>query len=310
VSQSDKIRTLLQNGMARLKELFIESFKADKRKDSNKLFSLSIIGRPIEERRIDTVMDIDIIVLLNDPMTLEKYNKIENIFSNLQNYENKDALVSYKIADGPIKPLPVKKHNIFFHVLLHTIKSYRDSPLVLVKNSWQHESKAILGLPISKIERINGVTLDELLNGKLGIKHCKKLITDSSSTFLEWMGRKDNDDKLSISLKPIRFSENHELLEICYYSVLRAASNTLRYLKKITKGIGIDIKDMIEFEKTYGSFKKSKLPIDMYYEKAKLRKGEYHPLHRDAILRMEQSLEFLTRLERELINSNDADIIK
>jgi len=261
--------------------------------------SVALIGRPIPERRIDQVMDFDIVIVLKDPMTKKKHNEVKRIFENLQNHATDNIAIMYQIADGPIKPFPLKKVNLFFHVLLHTVKSYKKSPLILVKNSWQYEEHTIIGLPLAEIQKIPEIKLDTLLDGKLGIRHCKELILSHASAYLEWLDAEDMQS-MDMVLTPILFKENCEILEICYYSVLRGASNSLRYILGHSKDIGIDVKDMQLFSQVFHDFKHKELPLNYCYEKIKFRQVEWHPNNQDVIDRLNQTMEFLTSLEIDI----------
>lgn len=268
------------------------------------LLSLSIIGRDLVYRRIDQIMDIDIVIVVSDPMTKQKYNTIDNIFSELQELSDSEVSVSYKIADGPIKPKVTKKVNLFLHVLLHTISSYKNSPLILVKNSWQYDAHKIIGVDLVEIQKINEPSLYEIIYGKLGIAHCIELVESKSSAYLEWL-RKNKDNQMSLNLSSIIFDERCEIIEICYYAVLRAASNSLRYVLGHSWGIGIDPHDMEIFKKTFLNFKYNDLPLNYALEKIELRKGLRLPSNNDLSIITEKTITFLKSLKNHLSETSD-----
>jgi len=244
-------------------------------------------------------MDFDTVVVLRDPMDQLKYDEVSRIFESICDFRHDNVSVSYLIADGPVKPLITKSLNIFFHVLLHTETTYRDSPLTLVKASWQYESHAILGAELVDIQRIPVVSLSEVIGGKLGIDHCRNLVETESSAYLKWIATQ-NTNVLSMHLSPVKFSEAAELLELCHYSVLRGASNSLRHLFGHSWDIGIDDKDMLMFEEVFESFPYNSRPLEMLQEKRKLRSGAWYPSARDVGLCVEQALEFLAALRADL----------
>lgn len=282
----------------RLKQSFERSWLNINPTGKPDLVSLALIGRDLRSRRIDQVMDFDIVIILRDPMSRTKYEEVDRIVSSLQEESKRDIYISYQIADGPIKPLVTRGVNLFFHIILHTVQSYRSSPLVLVKNSWQYEAQRFLGLELREIQRIPEPSLTELLDGKLGIKHCKELVTSGSSAYLEWIN--ENANSLTIHLTPLKFSEIYEVVEICYYSVLRGASNALRYIFGHSRGIGIGYEDMRIFFEVFQSFRYKSLPVSFWQEKVKLRQGAWHPEHKDVRKRIEQALEFLSALEVDI----------
>ena len=106
--------------------------------------SATLIGKPVTERRIERINDLDNVIIVNGPMTDKKLNAIKRLFENLRNETKNNVDVQYAIADGPMKPPSDKEHEIFYHVILHTSETYKKSPLLLVENSWQYE-KPYLG---------------------------------------------------------------------------------------------------------------------------------------------------------------------
>lgn len=296
----NSVHIKIQRLFTRLKQNFERSWLNINPTGKPDLVSLALIGRGLRSRRIDQVMDFDIVIILNGSMSRAKYTEVDRIVSSLQDESKADIYISYQIADGPIKPLPAKGVNLFFHIILHTVRSYRSSPLILVKNSWQYEAQRLLGLELSDIQRIPEPSLRELLDGKLGIKHCKELVRSGSSTCLEWLA--GNTNSLTIHLTPLKFSEIYEVLEICYYSVLRGASNALRYILGHSLDIGIGYEDMRMFFEVFQSFRYRNLPLSFWEEKIKLRQGTWYPKHQDLRKRIEQALEFLSVLEIDIPN--------
>ncbi|MGR9053478.1 MAG: hypothetical protein ACU84J_12595 [Gammaproteobacteria bacterium] len=242
-------------------------------------------------------MDIDTVIILTDPMDTNKLNRINHVFEELRNFETTNIGITYAIAEGPIKPLPHKQINIFFHVLLHSVTSYKKSPLILVKNSWQYESHHLIGAPLAEIEFIPEPNLLEITNGLLGIKHCKELIENKKSSYFFWANSHNHCRLLSTEVK---FNEVCETLEICFYSILRAASNSLRFILGHSWGIGIDAQDMALFEQVFAELKLSTVPSMAIRKKECLRQGAWHPTSQDVAHWVDVSLAFLEDLETRL----------
>lgn len=297
----NRARAQLSRSFEVLRNGFKRSWLVNKEVGPAALVSLSLIGRKLVERRVDQVMDIDVVVILRDPMTVEKLREVSRIFEELRNDSTNEVRVSYRIADGPIKPLPSADLDLFFHVLLHTIESYVSSPLVLVKNSWQYDARTIIGAPLADIQRIPGVFYQELVYGKLGIRHCHELIQTSGSACLEWLPDQTSGG-LALCLRPVKFCEPQELLEICYYSVLRSASNALRFAMGRSKDIGIDTADMRLFARVFHDLRQADLPIQYYQEKIRLRQGLWKPGHNETGQRVLEALDFLVTLETDISN--------
>jgi hypothetical protein len=295
----NQVRLKIEEIISFLKERIANSWLLKTDDGSAELVSLGIIGRDVRFRRIDHIMDFDTLIILRGPMTIAKYNEVEKIFQEITSKSTDEIGITFWIADGAVKPLVTKKINLFFHVLLHTIESYQSSPLLLVKNSWQHETRILFGLPPRRIQTIPEPSVQQVLNGKFGIKHCRELLNSMSSTYLEWVAR-ENNDILSNNLSPVKFTEPAEAMELCYFAVLRGASNALRLRLHNSRGVGIGENEMRLFEDIFYSFPLKSLPTKFLFEKIRMRQGLIIPKHLDMSLSIEQSLEFLTLLDAYL----------
>ncbi|RLE38759.1 hypothetical protein DRJ17_03095 [Candidatus Woesearchaeota archaeon] len=193
----------------------------------NYVQSVTLIGKePDRDRIIESVNDLDTIIIVEGDMTKEKYNKIEEIYMKTTELSTPDVDVSYSIKDGPFKPVSEKEKEVFSHVILHTEESYCRSPLMLVKNSWQYEMP-YFGKPVAEIQSVKGVDEDMLINGALGLNHLIGLVKNDESAYLDW---EDTDSGIMRSnIFPLKFIEANERLEFYFYSILRCASNTLRW---------------------------------------------------------------------------------
>lgn len=228
--------------------------------------SATLVGRPVEDRTIESVNDFDNIVVVEGPMTTEKYKSVGRVFENVRDHTRRYVDFQYAIADGPMKPVSEKECEMFYHVILHTEESYKDSPLVLVENSWQYE-ESFLGKPPRSLRRIKGVDRNILINGVLGIDHLAQLVADNESAYLGW---EEKDGIMQMNVYPIKFKENDERLELYFYSILRCASNALRYLTGNSR-IGIDADMCILFENIFSDFRHSDMPAETYRDKRLLR---------------------------------------
>lgn len=299
-SEISQVRQRLTKCLLHLKRLFLQSelTKQDDSEPQGMLVSLSLIGRDVHSRRIDQVMDLDTVIIVRDPMTEFKMNIIKRIFEELCNNGDDNISISYLIADGPLKPLPKSKYHLFFHVLLHTVSSYKDSPLILVKNSWQHEAQLILGMRLRDIQHIPEPNVETVLDSPLGLKHCRSLVVERGSAYLEWIKK---SGKYEITLTPITFKESHDILEICFYSVLRGASNALRYVFRNSAGIGIDYDHIICFEQVFHDFRLNKLPLDFLSRKIKLRRDFLKENISTIEETIDKTIAFLDELSKDLL---------
>lgn len=257
--------------------------------------SATLIGRPISERWIERINDLDNVIIVRDKMTEDRYHALEALLENLKNGASKDVDVMYAIADGPMKPPSEKENEVFFHIILHTEETYKKSPLLLVENSWQYENP-YLGKPVHEIRRIqSGVTKDMLLHGALGIEHLTELVKKNESAYLGW--EKTESGVMQMKIYPITFKEIDEQLELYFYSILRCASNTLRLITKNNKiGIGQDMCDL--FKKTCRDFKYNRLPQEVHTDKRLLRNRQLILSGGFAKRYQIQAIEFLEALDR------------
>jgi len=301
------VKEIITTLLYRLKDFFSKSWLYSPNNEESELVSLSLIGRDPNYRRIDQILDFDIVIILKGQMSQEKFDEVDNIVQNIQNYSNPNISITYKIADGPIKPMINKSVNLFLHILLHTLESYKNSPLLLVKNSWQYDGHKILGAELREIQSIKQPSIDVVINGKLGLNHCVELITSKASAYLVW--EKQNAKLLNIALKTYLFIDAHELQEICYYSVLRGASNALRFTLGHSWGIGIEYSDMKKFAEVFFDFKLKNYPLKVWQEKVRIRQGKWQPSATEMMITIEQTLEFLNLLIKTLKGKNPIYLI-
>jgi len=228
--------------------------------------SATLIGRPIQERTMERVLDFDY-VLISREIDIAKYHAIECVFDNLKNGSSRGLDVQYAIFDGPMKPHSEREHEVFFHVILHTPETYKQSPLLLCKNSWQFE-RPFLGKAPSEYQRFpRGVTKGGLFHSGLGIGSLIKMVITDSSLYCGW---EQNGGLIQPKVGEKVFHELDERLELYYYSILRAASNTIKLFTGNNRE-GIDLKMCSDFQMYLGDFKFSGLPKEIYDNKRLLR---------------------------------------
>jgi len=290
----NQVRQVLLSAVSAMRNLFLKSSLVVPESGDPELLSLSILGRDLRARRIDRIMDIDTVVVLRGPMTREHYRAVECVFLELQNLTSPGIVISFMIADGPIKPLPSSEYTLFFHVILHTMESYRSSPLLLVKNSWQYDARLIYGMPIVEIEKCPEPDIMTVISSPLGIEHSLALVNDCASTYLKWEPVGSNS--WTIGLTALPFHEQLEIVEICCYAVLRAASNALRYVLGISRGIGIDDRDMDMFRQVFSEWELCDFPSELHRLKKSMRTGSWVPTVSDTEQIIGRSRQFLGAL--------------
>jgi len=254
--------------------------------------SATLIGKPVQSR-VERVLDLDNVVVV-DKLTEERYRRLQSILDGLKN-STPGVDVMYAIADGPMKPPSEKESEVFFHICLHTLATYKDSPLQLVKNSWQYE-QPYLGKPLCQIQNIpTGVTKDVLLHGLLGVGHLGSLVCNNESAYLGW--EKAEDGRMAMRLIPLKFKEIDERLELYFYSILRSASNTLRWMTGNNE-IGIDSDICGLFRKTCHDFEHKNLPQEVYVDKRLMRNRKLILTEGFAQRYQMKAIEFLNGLEQ------------
>src|SRR3989344_8168573 len=240
----------------------------DNLKRCNFIVSLTLIGKGLEDRVFENIMDIDIVIIMKDPMRTGYYNLIKNIFYGVcEKYKSDDADFLFAIASGPMKPFSSKRFEIFFHCLLDSVKTYRESPLLLVKNSWQ-QFNPIFGIPLKEIQSFSGVTKDMLVNSLLGINHLIELVSNDSSAYIGW--EESGNGFMKPRIFPLHFKINSEKADLYIYSALRCASNWLRYTTK-DNSIGIDGNMASLFKIKFPNNRFKEFPNKLLHDKKILR---------------------------------------
>jgi len=259
------------------------------------LASLTLIGRPLAKRDAAHVMDLDLITVVGGDMTPEKYQAIRKAYENALNFGHGPIDVQFALKDGPMKPMTEEASCIFLHGILHTEKSYRESPLVLVENSWQY-AEPIAGKSPMQLRKIKRVTPNLLLDGALGINHCAHLVQTNSSAYLKWV---EQDGVYRNKLNPMVFTTPEAKLELYCYAALRCASNfvKMRYGNQ-GKDIGIGGEMARLFGTTFPDTRWNKYPTGVLEEKTALRQGVLLPTEAYVLNKQVRTLDFLGALKR------------
>ena len=256
--------------------------------------SITLIGEPVDKRVLDKVMDIDIIQIVSFPMTIEKYNKIKEIYEEIcKKYTTPEIDVIHAIACGPMKPKSFKEYEIFFHCLLFTEESYKELPMNTAKLSWQYH-KPIKGKHLKSLQFFEAVTKDLLMNDVLGINNLIKLVSEDSSAYIGW--ETESENKMKWSVYPLKFEHADEKADLYIYAVLRCASNALRFITK-DNSFGIGHKMAQTFAERFPELKSKNLPLDLVEGKKDLRNRRYHD---DVCELKKQTLDFLNELKNHV----------
>ena len=118
------------------------------------------------------------------------------------------------------------------------------------------------------------------------------------SQYLGWI--QNTQGIMMMSMEPLDVKDAESLIELSLYSILRGASNALRYLLKRTSGIGIDWEMVKMFRTEFMGHKWSNLPEYAYLTKIKLRQGQFMPNDIDAMLLSEKADSFLCALSKQI----------
>ncbi|RJQ16876.1 hypothetical protein C4573_02330 [Candidatus Woesearchaeota archaeon] len=259
------------------------------------IVSATLIGEPVETRVLEKINDLDNVVIVQGPMTKDKYATLQSILEELKHNQTQETDVLYAIADGPFKPASEKENEIFIHFILHTEESYKRSPLLLVKRSWQ-DAMPYLGKPLGDIQKIPDVDNVELLYGELGIANLRNLVDMNRGCYLGWKTIQ-NSSIMRNTLFDLNFTEPSEQLELYFYAILRSASNALRYVTD-DNTIGIGMKMTHHFEQHFSIMTHSGIPRQAYLDKRHLRNRALALSEQFAREYQRKAMDFLFELQK------------
>lgn len=244
--------------------------------------------------------------MLAEPMTVDKLARLEAAASEISDISGRGVLVCHDMKIGPVKPLPDHDVTVFVHLLPHTVQSYRESPLTLVKNSWQYECRLLVGRPLGEIESISRIDRDLVLRGALGIEHCLALLEERRNEYIGWTSQSESSE-LVTEQAAMGDLDAYDVLELALYSILRNASNALRWRLGRSYGIGIDIEDMLLFEKVFWEFGMASCPVHAWERKRRLREGLEVASDSGAESARSEAAEFLEGLGRFVASCPQGD---
>lgn len=258
----------------------------------SRIASGALIGPRIESRPIERSMDLDLLVITHQAPTAAFIRQAHGLLERIQNLGSSDLDVQFAMKDGPMKPSAHDRPVLFLHVLLHSIQSYRESPLTLVKRSWETEAQPFIGASPASLERLAPVSRDELLRSAIGIHDCFELLQRLQTPFLEWTTTGDSDEHF-MCLKTQPVTDDLAILETAIYCTLRCASNACRWLLGRSAGVGIQANTVDTFESFFGTSSWASTTRDAYVTKKLVRAGKVTVSPRLAETWQSRALDFL-----------------
>ena len=133
----------------------------------------------------------------------------------------------------------------------------------------------------------------------MGIRHLRELVQTDSSTYLGWEEKENG--LMQMKQYPLHFTKPDEKLELYLYSILRSASNTLRYLNQDSKEIHICANDCQRFQQEFPDFSLKQLPLEAFKTKRDLRNRKLILTEMTYNKYQSRTLSFLNELEEYLI---------
>lgn len=255
----------------------------------------AIIGPHVESRPMERTTDLDLLLITRKDPSVEFIDCLHRLFARLQDRSSQHLDVQYALKDGPMKPPAHDRPVLFFHVLLHSVPSYCQSPLTLVKRSWQMEARPFIGVGPGRIERLLPVSRDELLCSAIGVSECHRLLQALRTPYLEW-ATQDRSAAPVMRLNSLPVTDDLSIVETAIYCVLRCASNACRWLLGRTTGIGILANAIDTFEALFGASGWASIPRDAYIAKRQIRSGQVTASPQLAALWQSRALAFLDAL--------------
>ncbi len=259
--------------------------------------SLTLIGKDPMFRTIEKENDFDMVIIY-DKLTADRYVKLENILENARNLETKDVGIRYAIKTGPYKELSEKETTLFNHVLVYEGSTAGSKGMVLTDVSWARQ-KPYYGLSIAEtLPRKPIITKEMLVNQHEGINYLLDLCKTNTTTHGLWI--KDGEQMVKERIVEQK-TDTHDILELYFYSILRCASNTLRYY---TGNYAYDIDETMcrDFNQLTGrNFSLSKVPYETHTDKRLLRNKFL--LHTDSLVQSYQhrAITFLEQLQQYVL---------
>ena len=170
------------------------------------LLSLTIHGSCACDLERKNYVDYDVIFIFKDNMLSDGVDKVKVFFSSLiDKYSNDTHVFIYSMKSGPMHPLRqsessglinLKSKNLcFFHVSVFGHSAYIGdnpdaSPSKLLLNTWQHQN-AIVGQSLRELKSIDCLSIQDVLNSKLGIRDCLKMLEDRKCGYWDFSEAKE-----------------------------------------------------------------------------------------------------------------------
>ena len=260
--------------------------------------SLTITGPSLESRRMESVNDIDIILVFSEN---SRYKSVLDVAYKVQTkFSKNDAEIVIAPRYGPVRPQPEKgKWKLQFQIMVYTPERLkRISPVsCLARYSWQFE-KAFFGEPFKKYFSLDRINADNLLNAHWGILHCIECIRNDRREYWEWVS--SSDDKFGLKLEhflePINSAEL--LFEFYAYCITKCAMNYLSV--KTGKPFSSKLEVVEKFAEEFQDKSFSGYPAQILKEQSLVRQGKLLATQRFAAERKIKALNFLESMKKAI----------
>lgn len=268
--------------------------------------NFSIVGGDPAVRPIDRLVDLDTILILSDPMTEAKYTKLNLALESLHGEATAMVAVSHKIMLGPVPDeVPRTGSLVSVHALVFTRESYISHACEFPKRSWAFEARTICGCDLAELDKCSSASVEELLHGILGIRHCRDLIASRSTTAFIWRPRQGGTDMVLMP-EDVPLSQPGRFADFCIYAVLRIASNTIRCIGRGTRTTGIGKMDLGLLRELLPGFGLANVPVELLNDKGALRNGNLYPTEEYARRISSQADGFLAGLYTQLVTYSES----
>lgn len=223
-----------------LKKSIVSHIEEISKKNEN-IISTTIVGSFLNSRKIESISDIDIVLIVKD-LNEDYFNEIINSFQNIKS--TSIGLEGYEVfvnsTFGPLKFNSNKK--IVFHVMIYDINGHiehvEQSPFTC--HSWENY-KQIHGLSLKEVYPVFNLQLDDIILSRRGILSYLDDIEKGSITYRKYKFFKKTPQ---IAKEKFKLDLKHKL-EYSYHITFHLLNN---FYKIITRDIeSLNDQELINF---------------------------------------------------------------
>jgi hypothetical protein len=213
MNSSDDVHKFREDLITKIKKIKIQN-----------LISLSLVGSFMYAKKIESVNDIDLVVVVKK-FTPESFRKLIGGFSSLGKSLSTPRLkFVVETRRGPFKPSPIKNKVIVqFHLIIYDDYIWRNKKSVTSTFEWVRFNKLLAGRPLRDITPKIKLTKEAILYDLNGLINNVK----TNTAFTKYYGIKRN--KVVETITRVKLSRS-EYYDVLMYSVLMAFTNYARFL--------------------------------------------------------------------------------